>query len=307
MDGNSCVFCFTHSEPAVRARKPNSLALSAGGREPNLSPGCFSASSSSRVRARKPNSLALPAGGREPNQNMGCFSASFPFQGSRSETEFIGFAGRRARTEPESGLLFRFLPFQGSRSGTEFIGFAGWQARTEKAARRGNGAYVGVVRRRSKGLRGARRQQERPRVGETAPMLAWPNGRARAWEVQGANREGCAPEKRRRGWRGPTKEQGLAGCKAPTWKAARREKGAGVGVARRRNKGLQGRRRQHGRPRAEKKAPGLAWPNGRARAWEVQGANMEGRAAGIGNRKRAAAAALFVLGSSRIFVGLKSK
>ena len=138
-------------------------------------------------------------------------------------------------------------------------------------------------------MRGARRQHGRPRAAFQGALLARSNGEARAWEVQGANREGRAPEKRRRGWRGPTKEQGLAGCKAPTWKAARREKGAGVGVARRRNKGLQGR------PRAEKKAPGLAWPNGRARAWEVQGANREARALGIGKRKRAAVAALFVL------------
>ena len=135
-------------------------------------------------------------------------------------------------------------------------------------------------------MRGARRQHGRPRAAFQGALLARSNGEARAWEVQGANMEGRAPEKRRRGWRGPTKEQGLAGCKAPTWKDARREKGAGVGVARRRNKGLQGRRRQHGRTRAEKKAPGLAWPNGRARAWEVQGANMEARAPGIGIKKK---------------------
>lgn len=127
-----------------------------------------------------------------------------------------------------------------------------------------------------------------------APGLAWPDEGARACREQGANIEGRALEKRRRGWRSPTVEQGLAGCKAPTGKVARRKKGAGVGVARRRNKGLRDARRQHGRPRAEKKAPGLAWPDGRARAWEVQGANMEGRALGIRNRKRAAAAALFV-------------
>ena len=115
-----------------------------------------------------------------------------PFQGSRSKTEFIGFAGWQARTEPESGLLFRFLPFQGSRSKTEFIGFAGWQARTEKAACRGNGVSVGVARRRRKGLRGARRQPERPRAGETAPLLAWPDEGARACGKQGANMEGRA-------------------------------------------------------------------------------------------------------------------
>ena len=144
-------------------------------------------------------------------------------------------------------------------------------------------------------MRGARRQHGRPRAAFQGALLARSNGEARAWEVQGANMEGRAPEKRRRGWRGPTKEQGLAGCKAPTWKDARREKGAGVGVARRRNKGLQGRRRQHGRTRAEKKAPGLAWPNGRARAWEVQGANMEARAPGIGIKKKSCRSSSFRL------------
>ena len=154
-----------------------------------------------------------------------------PFQGSRSGTEFIGFAGWQARTEPESGLLFRFLPFQGSRSKTEFIGFAGWQARTEKAACRGNGVSVGVARRRRKGLRGARRQPGSPRAWITAPLLAWPNEGARACGKQGANREGRAPGINRRCWRGLTKAQGLAGSKAPTWKAARRGNGASVGVA----------------------------------------------------------------------------
>ena len=110
-----------------------------------------------------------------------------------------------------------------------------------------------------------------------APGLAWPDEGARACRVQGANMEGRAQGKRRRGWRGPTVEQGLAGCKAPTWKAARREKVAGVGVARRRSKGLQGGRRQHGRPRAGKKAPKLAWPDGGTRACREGDANMEGR------------------------------
>lgn len=128
-----------------------------------------------------------------------------------------------------------------------------------------------------------------------APVLAWPDEGARACRVQGANMEARAPGKRRRGWRGLTKAQGLAGSKAPTWKPARWKKGAGVGVAQRWNKGLRGARRQHGRPRAAFQGALLARSNGEARAWEVQGANMEARAPGIGNRKRAAAAALFVL------------
>ena len=117
--------CKAPTWPVVRARKPNSLALPAGVREPNQSTGCFSASFRSRVRARKPNSLALPAGVREPNQSA-------------------------------------------------------------------------------------------------APGLARSDEGTRACGVQDANMKGRAPGKRRRGWRGPTVKQGLAGYTAPTWKAARR-------------------------------------------------------------------------------------
>ena len=195
----------TPTWPVVRARKPNSLALPAGVREPNQSAGCFSASFRSKVRARKPNSLALPAGVREPNQ-----SAAPVLARSDEGTRACGVqcANREGRAP-------------GKRR-------RGWRGR-----------------RRNKGLRGARRQHERPRAG---------------------------------GWRGPTVEHGLAGCKAPTWKASLREKGAGVGAVRRRNKGLWGARRQHGSPRAGKKAPKLAWPDGGTRACGVQGANMPGHA-----------------------------
>ena len=70
--------------------------------------------------------------------------------------------------------------------------------------------------------------------------------------------------RRRRGksgpcWRGVTKVKGFAGRLTPTWAAARRGKGAGVGVARRRTKALRGGPRQHGLPRAVEKAPVLAW------------------------------------------------
>jgi len=92
--------------------------------------------------------------------------------------------------------------------------------------------------------------------------------------------EGRAPLFKAHCWRGPTEKQGLGRCKAPTGKVARRKKGAGVGVARRRNKGLRDARRQHGRPRAEKKAPGLAWPDEGTRACREGGANMKGRAPG---------------------------
>jgi|GEM_PF-3007150 len=166
------------------------------------------------------------------------------------------------------------------RGPTKAQGLAGSKAPTWKPARRGNGASVGVARRRRKGLQGTRRQHGRPRAGKKAPGLAWPDEGARACREQGANIEGRALEKRRRGWRSPTVEQGLAGCKAPTGKVARRKKGAGVGVVRRRSKGLRGARRQHGRPRAGITAPMLAWSDEEERACGEQGANRKGRAPG---------------------------
>ena len=181
------------------------------------------------------------------------------------------------------------------RGPTEKQGLGRCKAPTWKDARRKKGAGVGVARRRNKGLRDARRQHGRTRAEKKAPGLAWPDEGTKACREGGANMEGRALRKRRQGWRGPTEEQGLGRCKAPTWKPARWKKGAGVGVAQRWNKGLRGARRQHGRPRAAFQGALLARSNGEARAWEVQGANMEARALGIGNRKRAAAAALFVL------------
>ena len=117
------------------------------------------------------------------------------------------------------------------RGPTKAQGLAGSKAPTGKAARRGNGASVGVARRRRKGLREARRQHGRPRARITAPLLAWPDEGARAYGKQGANMEARAPGKRCLCWRGLTKAQGLAGSKAPTWKAERSDNGASVGVA----------------------------------------------------------------------------
>ena len=193
--------------PVVRARKPNSLALPAGGREPNLSPGCFSASSRSRVRARKPNLLALPAGGREPNLSPGCFSASFRSRVRARKPNSLALPAGANQTRARHRCW---------RGPTKAQGLGRCKAPTGKVARRKKGAGVGVARRRNKGLRDARRQHGRPRAGKKAPVLAWHDEGARACRVQGANREGRAPEKRRRGWRGLTKAQGLAGSKAPT-------------------------------------------------------------------------------------------
>ena len=96
------------------------------------------------------------------------------------------------------------------------------------------------------------------------------------------------------GSRSKTEFIGFAGWQARTEKAACRGNGVSVGVARRRRKGLREARRQHGSPRAGETVPLLAWPDEGERACGEQGANRKARALGIGNRKRAAAAALFV-------------
>ena len=223
--------CFSvSSRSRVRARKPNSLGLPAGEREPDLSPGCFSVSSRSRVCARKPNLLALPAGGREPNQNMGCFSASSRSRvRARITAPLLAWSDEGSRACGEQGAN-REGRAPGKwrlcwRGPTKKQGLAGSKAPTWKAARWGNGAYVGVVRRRSKGLRGARRQQESPRARITAPMLAWSDEEARVCGEQGANRKARALGKRRLCWRSLTKAQGFSGSKAPTRKPARSESG----------------------------------------------------------------------------------
>ena len=122
---------------------------------------------------------------------------------------------------------------------------------------------------------------------------------------------------RRRGWRGPTVKQGLAGCKAPTWPVVRARKPNSLALP-------AGVREPN-----QSAAPGLARSDEGTRACGVQGANMNGRPAlfkahcwrnppveqGLAgckaptcpvtrgrnrNRKRAAAAALFIsLPSSR--------
>ena len=110
------------------------------------------------------------------------------------------------------------------------------------AAGPGNGADVGVARRRNTELTGGRRQHgrwfalvnrihwlcaNRTRARAAFPPLSVP-GFALVNRIHWLCRQACANRirARRRGWRSPTVEQGLAGCKAPTWKAVRREKGA---------------------------------------------------------------------------------
>ena len=74
-NGRDAFYCF--ARPTVRAQKPSSLALRAGGREPGRRPGSFFRIFRSTVRARKPNSLALRAGGREPRRRPGSFFRIF--------------------------------------------------------------------------------------------------------------------------------------------------------------------------------------------------------------------------------------
>ena len=175
--------CKAPTWPVVRARKPNSLALPAGVREPNRSAGCFSASFRSKVRARKPNSLALPTGVREPNQSVSCFSASF-----RSKV--------RAR-KPNSLALPA-----GVREPNQSTGCFSASFRSRVRARKPNSLALPA---------GVREPNQ-----SAAPVLARSDEGTRACGVQDANMKGRAPGKRHRCWRGPTKKQGLAGCKAPT-------------------------------------------------------------------------------------------
>ena len=138
------------------------------------------------------------------------------------------------------------------RGVTKVKGFAGRSTPTWAAAGAESPGPVGVAWRRSKALQGGPRQHGRPRAEEKAPVLAWRDEGQRLCREAHANM-GCRPRgKSGPCWRGLTKDKGFAGRPTPTWAAARRGKGAGVGVARRRTKALQGGPRQHGLPRAEK-------------------------------------------------------
>ena len=164
------------------------------------------------------------------------------------------------------------------RGVTKVKGFAGRLTPTWAAARRGKGAGVGVAWRRTKALRGGPRQHGLPRAVEKAPVLAWRGEGQRLCGEAHANMGCRAPWKRRRCWRGETKDKGFAGRPTPTWAAARRGKGAGVGVARRRTKALRGGPRQHGLPPARKVRALLAWRGEGQRLCREAHANMGCRA-----------------------------
>ena len=135
------------------------------------------------------------------------------------------------------------------RGVTKDKGFAGRSTPTWATAGAENPGSVGVAWRRTKALQGGRRQ----------------HGRRTPW-------------KRRRCWRGEMKDKGFAGRPTPTWAAARRGKGPGVGVAWRRTKALRGGPRQHGLPHAVEKAPVLAWRGEGQRLCGEAHANMGNRA-----------------------------
>ena len=69
-------------------------------------PGPFFAFFRHRVRARKPISLALRAGEREPNRRPDRLFSFFRPGGLRTKIEFIGFAGTRTQTLPAPGPPF---------------------------------------------------------------------------------------------------------------------------------------------------------------------------------------------------------
>ena len=164
------------------------------------------------------------------------------------------------------------------RGVTKVKGFAGRPTPTWATARRGKGAGVGVAWRRTKALRGGPRQHGLSPARKVRALLAWRDeGQRLCWEAH-ANM-GC----RRRGksgpcWRGVAKDKGFAGRSTPTWAAAGAENPGSVGVAWRRTKALRGGPRQHGRPRAEEKAPVLAWRDEGQRLCGEAHANMGCRA-----------------------------
>ena len=157
-------------------------------------------------------------------------------------------------------------------------GFAGRPTPTWAAARRGKGSGVGVAWRRTKALRGGPRQHGLPPARKVRALLAWRDEGQRLCGEAHANMGCRTPWKRPRCWRGVAKDKGFAGRPTPTWAAARRGKGSGVGVTWRRTKALRGGPRQHGLPRAVEKAPVLAWRDEGQRLCREAHTNMGNRA-----------------------------
>ena len=102
------------------------------------------------------------------------------------------------------------------RDPTKDKGFAGNKAPTGASASRENPDRVGVALRRTKALRGTRRQQGRRQAEKIRTVLAWPDEGIRACGEQGANKGAGGPGKSGPCWRDPTKDKGFAENKAPT-------------------------------------------------------------------------------------------
>ena len=207
--------CKAPTWPVVRARKPNSLALPAGVREPNRSAGCFSASFRSKVRARKPNSLALPTGVREPNQSVSCFSASFRSKvrarkpnslalptGVRKPNQSVSCFSASFRSKVRARKPNSLALPAGVREPNQSAGCFSASFRSKVRARKPNSLALPA---------GVREPNQ-----SAAPGLARSDEGTRACGVQGANMNGRPALFKAHCWRGPTVEQGLAGCKAPT-------------------------------------------------------------------------------------------
>ena len=159
-------------------------------------------------------------------------------------------------------------------------GFAGRPTPTWAAAGAENPGPVGVAWRRTKALRGGQRQHERPSARKMRVLLAWRDEGERLCKEAYANMGSHRHRKSGPCWRGVAKDKSFAGRPTPIWAAARRGKGAGVGVAWRRTKPLRGGQRQHGRPPARKIRALLAWRGEGQRLCREADANMDDRRRG---------------------------
>ena len=109
------------------------------------------------------------------------------------------------------------------RDPTKDKGFAGNKAPTKAPGSRENPGHVGVARRRTKALRGTRRQHGRRQAEKNRTVLACPDEGIRTCGEQGANKGAGKPGESGPCWRDPTKDIGFAGNKAPTRAPSDRE------------------------------------------------------------------------------------
>ena len=105
----------------VRARKPSSLALRAGEREPNRGPGRFFSFFRHRVRARKPSSLALRAGEREPTRGPGHFFAFFRHRVRARKPSSLALRAGEREPNRGPGRFFCSLADRNRRKGFSYI------------------------------------------------------------------------------------------------------------------------------------------------------------------------------------------